>query len=268
MSAVDATSGWGWVKRGFTLFGKQPAEMLTLFFAYMFLSLVIGFIPFAGRFLPLMLVPVFGMGFMQACLQIEDDKRVYPNLLLTGFRSESFLRLLSLGVLYVLAVMLAIGLSSLADDGVFMNFIFALTPVDPETLPKGKLFLGMLVSGVVYLPAMMAFWFAAPLIMWGKMSVGKAVFYSFFAVKRATLAFAVYGLAWMLIGVFGPTLLGMITAAVVGQVAIGFLVMVPVSLVLTVVMYCSFYPTYTTIFGRPDEQKPETTQNPEDQSAD
>ncbi|MFZ6756883.1 BPSS1780 family membrane protein [Undibacterium sp. Ji50W] len=263
MNAVDAASGWGWVKQGFTLFGKQPAEMLTLFFAYMFLSLVIGFIPFAGRFLPLMLVPVFAMSFMQACSQIEDDKRVYPNLLLTGFRSEGLLRLLSLGVLYVLAAMSAIGLSSLADDGIFLNFIFAMTPEDPETLPKGKLFLGMLVAGLAYLPAMMAFWFAAPLITWGRMSVGKAVFYSFFAVQRTGLAFTVYGLAWLLIGVFGPTLLGMITAAVVGQVAIGLLVMIPVSLVLTVVMYCSFYPTYTTIFGRPDIPRSETPQNPE-----
>jgi hypothetical protein len=26
----------------------------------------------------------------------------------------------------------------------------------------------------------------------------------------------------------------------------------PLSIVLTVVMYCSFYPTYTHVFGRPD----------------
>jgi hypothetical protein len=34
------------------------------------------------------------------------------------------------------------------------------------------------------------------------------------------------------------------------------IVLLPLSLILTVVMYCSFYPTYTAIFGRPEPASP------------
>lgn len=252
MNQATAQTGWSWVKQGFSLFRKQPAEILSLFFVYMFLNMGIGLIPFAGQFLPLMLIPVFAMSFMQACRQMEAGQRVYPNLLLTGFRSPAFSRLLGLGLLYVLAAMLAIAASSLVDDGVFWEFITSQKPVDPKTLPETSLFLGMAVAALAYTPALMAFWFAAPLIAWNKMSVGKAVFYSFFAVRRAGKAFIVYGLAWLAIGVILPTIVSLLIAIVVGKAIVVVITMMPVSVVLTVIMYCSFYPTYTDTFGQPE----------------
>lgn len=254
MNAVNAQSGWTWVKLGFALFRKQPAEMLTLFFAYMFLNMSMGFIPVVGQFLPLMLLPVFAISFMQACRQIELGQRVYPVLLLTGFRSPALPRLLALGVLYIIAVTLAILASSLADDGVFWDFITSQKPIDPKTLPETGLFTGMLVSGLVYIPAMMAFWYAAPLIVWQNMSVAKATFYSFFAVRRAGAAFTIYGLAWVAIGILLPTLVSVLIAVIIGKAYAVMLAMMPVSIILTVVMYCSFYPTYTDVFGKPDEE--------------
>ena len=45
-------TGWLWVKQGFEIFRKQPAEMLSLFFGYMFVSLAVGLIPVLGQVLP------------------------------------------------------------------------------------------------------------------------------------------------------------------------------------------------------------------------
>ncbi|MBI3285891.1 MAG: hypothetical protein HYZ65_13730 [Burkholderiales bacterium] len=254
MNPVNAQTGWDWVKQGFALFRKQPADMLTLFFSYMFLIMGIGLIPFFGQFLPLILIPVFSMSFMQACRQLDEGQKISPNLLLTGFRSPAFPRLLGLGLCYVLAVTLAIWASSLVDGGVFWEFITSQKPIDPKTLPESSLFLGMLVSALVYTPALMAFWFAAPLIAWNKMSVAKAAFYSFFAVQRSAKAFLVYGLAWLLIGVILPTIVSLLIAVVVGKAIVVVLLMMPVSVVLTVIMYCSFYPTYTHLFGKPEPE--------------
>ncbi|MET3116155.1 hypothetical protein AAKU64_000358 [Undibacterium sp. GrIS 1.8] len=252
--------GWAWVKAGFQLFRKQPVEMLTLFFAYMFLTMAIGLIPFVGQFLPMILVPVFSMSFLQACRHIENGQRVHPNLLLLGFRSPAFSRLLTLGSLYLIAAMLAIGASTLVDDGAFWNYLTTQKPIDPkdtQSLPDPGMFWGMLCSAVVYIPALMAFWFAAPLIVWQEMGLGKSVFYSFFAVRGAGKAFVIYGLSWLLIGVMLPTVLSLIIVLIVGKPILGVIIMLPVSLMLTVVMYCSFYPTYISIFGRPQD-KPST----------
>ena len=252
MNQILPTAGWLWVKRGFFLFRQQPTEMLTLFFSYMFIVMGIGFIPIAGEFLPLLLIPVFSMSFMQACDRIENGVKVYPNLLLVGFRSEAFKRLLALGSLYVIAIALAIFISSWVDGGALFDFLSNQKPTDPKALPDGRLFLGILVAGLIYLPALMAFWFAAPLIMWKKMSLGKAIFYSFFSVKHAGKAFLRYAAAWMFIAGILPAIFSVFVAVIIGDAVAVMLAMLPISAVLTTILYCSFYPTYRDMFGKPE----------------
>ena len=251
MNTLTAMSGWQWIKRGFQIFRKQPAEMLTLFFAYMFFNMGIGLIPFLGQFLPLLLVPVFALNFMYACRTIEAGERVYPNLLLTGFRSPALPKLLKLGALYIVAAALAIAASSLFDGGVFWNLVTSVEPVDPKTLPESALLLGMTTAALAYVPAMMAFWYAAPLIAWNDMAVSKAVFYSFFAVWRSARAFLVYGLAWFLISVLLSLVLSLVVAITGGSGVTLMIILMPLSVAMTVVMYCSFYPTYTDVFVPP-----------------
>ena len=96
----------------------------------------------------------------------------------------------------------------------------------------------------------MAFWYAAPLIAWKDMSLSKAVFYSFFTVKNAGRAFILYAFAWFGLGILLPTIASTILALVAGK-TLAMFVLMPLTIVLTVVMYCSFYPTYTEFFGRP-----------------
>lgn len=256
MEKLPANTGWLWVKEGFALFRKQPAEISTLFLAYMFLMLAVGIVPLFGQVLPLILVPVFSMAFMQACLQIEQGKKVYPNLLLAGFRSPGSRNLLKLGLLYLVAAIVAVAASALVDGGVFWQIMTGDKDLDSEAIRNSNMSLAMMFSALVYTPAAMAFWYAAPLIAWQGMGVGKAIFYSFFAVKRSGQAFLVYGLAWLLIGVILPAVLSSIVALVVGKAFAVMIVLLAVSLLLTVVMYCSFYPTYTHVFGRPGPSTP------------
>lgn len=254
MEKLNAITGWLWIKEGGRLFRRQPAELLTLFFAYMFLSLGITLIPIVGELLPLVLIPVFSMAFMEASRHIEQEKKVYPNLLLTGFRSPAFINLLLLGLLYVLSAGLAVLASSLVDGGEFLSFVIGQKPIDAQSIKDGVLMPGMLTTNLVYLLAIMGLWYAAPLIAWKRMSVGKAVFYSFFAVKSAGKAFTLYGLVWFLL-LLVIAMISVVIALIVGQAIVVVLIVVPASVVLTVVIYTSFYPTYTKIFGYPDEQE-------------
>lgn len=254
MGSLPAITGWQWVRQGFALFRKQPMEMSTLFLAYMFFTMASGIIPVLGQILPLVLVPVFSMSFMQACVQLEQGKRIYPHVLLSGFRLPAFRSLLVLGVFYLLAAIAAVAASALVDGGTFWSAMSGQTPFDAEALRGSNA--ALLVAAFVYTPALMGFWYAAPLIGWQNMGVGKAIFYSFFAVYRAGRAFLVYGLAWALIGVLVPVFLSILIATLFGNALIVVMLLLPMSLIMTVIMYCSFYPTYTTIFGRPDTAPP------------
>ncbi len=256
MEKLPAKTGWLWVTEGFALFRKQPAELSTLFFGYMFLMLALGIIPVIGQLMPLILVPLFSMTFMHACVHIETGKKVYPNLLLVGFRSPFVRNLIKLGTLYLLAAIVAIGASALIDGGVFVQAITGQITIDAETVRNSNMTLAMLFSAAVYIPAAMAFWYAAPLIAWKEMGVGKAIFYSFFAVRRASKAFLIYGLAWVTIGVIFPVIVSSIFGMLLNSPNASIFILLPVSLVLTVIMYCSFYPSYTHLFGAPPEPLP------------
>lgn len=260
MEKMPASIGWVWVKEGFSLFRKQPAEMSTLFLSYLFLMLAIGIVPLLGQILPMVLIPVFAISFMQACVHIEQGKKVYPNLLLAGFRSPAFFRLLQLGVLYLIAAVIAIAASTLVDGGVFWQVMSGQAEMDEKAIRDSSMSLAMLFAAVVYLPAAMAFWYAAPLIAWQNMGVGKAIFYSFFAVKRSGAAFIVYALAWILIGVLLPSIVSSIIGLIFGTQTVVMMLLLPLSLIMTVVMYCSFYPTYTHVFGRPEQAAIQNTQ--------
>jgi hypothetical protein len=251
MEKLPANTGWLWVKEGFALFRKQPAEMSTLFLGYLFLMFVVGIVPFVGEVLPLVLTPVFSMAFMHACVDIERGKKVYPNLLLVGFRRPAVVRLVQLGLLYLVAALIAIAASALIDGGAFWNVISGDSELSPDTVRGSGFTLAMIASAVIYTPAAMAFWYAAPLIAWQDMGVGKALFFSFFAVKRAGKAFLVYSLAWGLIGVLLPVIISTLIALIFGKSIIVMMILLPLSIIMTVVIYCSFYPTYTSVFGKP-----------------
>jgi hypothetical protein len=255
MQTFPANLGWQWIKEGLALFRKQPAELSTLFLSYFFLMMVIGIIPFFGQLLPLILIPLFTIAFMQACANVEQGIKVYPNMLLTGFRSPAFITLLKLGGLYVVAVTVAIAGSSLIDGGVFFKTMTGQIKLDAETVQNSNMSMAMIFAGLLYIPAAMAFWYAAPLIVWQKMGLMQAIFYSFFSVRRAGKAFLVYALCWVAIGIFLPVFVSGIFGLLFGRSAVTMMILMTLSIVMTVIMYCSFYPTYTHVFGRPDTQK-------------
>lgn len=252
MEKIPANTGINWIRQGFAIFRKQPAELAMLFLLYMLLMFSLSLIPLIGQLLPLLLVPVFSMAFMQACVQIEAGKKVLPSVLLTGFRSPALGTLLRLGLLYLLAAVIAIAASALVDDGMFWKLMSGQISADEEKLPMNDLPLAMMVAALVYTPFAMAFWHAAPLAAWQRMGLLKAVFYSFFAVRRCGMAFLAYGLGWVVIGIALPAVVSAVLSLLLGKTLVTVMLLTPLSVVLTIVMYCSFYPTYMQVFGPSD----------------
>ncbi|APA70189.1 BPSS1780 family membrane protein [Janthinobacterium sp. 1_2014MBL_MicDiv] len=263
MEKLPASTGWQWVKQGFGLFRKQPGGLSMLFLGYMFCMLAVSIVPLLGQLLPVILVPVFSVAFVQGCLNIDLGKRVLPSLLISGFRKPAFPVLLGLGVLYILTAIVAIGASTLVDGGVLWQL--ATGQLNPQTSPdvirESNVGMAILTTIVLYVPAAMAFCFAAPLIYWKQTGLGKALFFSFFAVWRSLSAFVVFASTWFAISVVTSQLLFLI----VGRTPMAVQLMMPLSMILTVIMHCSFYAAYRQIFGVPvDESKAVSLDKPND----
>lgn len=253
MEPVPASQGITWIKQGFALFRQQPAELSLLFLLYMLLMFSLSVIPLLGQLLPLLLVPAFSMAFMQACVRIEAGQKVRPGLLLTAFRSPALGTLLRLGALYMLAAVACVTASTVVDGGSFWKLMSGQIGPDDKNLQLENLPLAMMFSSLLYMPFAMAFWHAAPLAMWQRMGLFKAIFYSFFAVKRCGKAFIAYALGWIVIGIALPALISAVLSLLLGKTAVTVMLLMPLSVILTIVMYCSFYPTYLQVFERPEQ---------------
>lgn len=253
MQRLPASAGIDWIRQGLALFRRQPAELSMLFLLYMLLMFSLSLIPLVGQVLPLLLMPAFSMAFMQACAEIEAGRKVRPALLLTAFRSPALGTLLRLGSLYMLAAIAAVALSSLVDGGSFWKLMSGQVKADDEGVAVAGLPLAMAFSALVYLPFAMGFWHAAPLATWQRMGLFKAIFYSFFAVRRCGKAFLAYALGWIVVGVAAPAVLSALLGLLLGKTLVTVMLLMPLSVILTLVMYCSFYPTYTAVFGQPEQ---------------
>ncbi len=253
MQRLPASAGIDWIRQGLALFRRQPAELSMLFLLYMLLMFSLSLIPLVGQVLPLLLMPAFSMAFMQACAEIEAGRKVRPALLLTAFRSPALGTLLRLGSLYMLAAIAAVALSSLVDGGSFWKLMSGQVKADDEGVAVAGLPLAMAFSALVYLPFAMGFWHAAPLATWQRMGLFKAIFYSFFAVRRCGKAFLAYALGWIVVGIAAPAILSALLGLLLGKTLVTVMLLMPLSVILTLVMYCSFYPTYTAVFGQPEQ---------------
>lgn len=245
MSYMTARSGWAWFKQGAALFRKQPAGLTTLLFANILVSIVVGFIPLLGPIVAVVVIPCFSIAFMQACLLIDQDKRVTPDVLLTGFRTPAIQRLLQVGLVY-LVVFFVVSLIAPVNPEIMRQ---AQSAQDAGAVPqvRGGDVLILLVACLLQAVTMLTLAFTAPLTCWQNMPLGKAVFYSFFAVLRAGRAFCVLLLSWFGI-LFGLTF---VLFTLLGTGSVMRVVLMWLFFLFFLLLQCALYCAYRHIFGTP-----------------
>src|SRR5437879_814006 len=116
MRVVPAKNGWSWLLGGFALFRRNPPMWLFLVFTYWIAAALLGQIRYLGPAASTVLLPAFSVSFMVMCAVIERGGMLRPALLFAGFRTGPA-TLIALGVLYLLAIVLVLGVASLEDAG-------------------------------------------------------------------------------------------------------------------------------------------------------
>lgn len=252
MNTVTARSGWHWITQGFAIFRKHPGQFSLLFTTYLLILILLAFVPYIGSFIQAFFAPIFSVVFMTACAQIDQKGTLNHLQLRASFAPPVSSRLFALGGVYVaIALLLTIAVVTVftaMGGGSFTEVMRGAQKIKSSPQQDIGVLLTMLAFFLIFMPPL---WFAAPLVVWQKMPVFKAMFYSFFSVFRAIRAFFVYFLAWMLIGVLIPAMVAGLLSAIVGK-AFAMVLLFLLTIVLSIILYCSFYPTYVDVFGKPE----------------
>jgi len=184
------------------------------------------------------------------CDELEHGRTVGAAMLLAGFRRE-LSALITMGGLYLVAILMVLGASSLADGGTLWHWIISAKPPSSQALQDGSLSRALLLAAALGTPVMLAFWFAPVLCAWQGMGAAKALFYSFFAAWRNWRAFILYGAALALVGACVSVLIGVIGLLAVARVVPAELLRVLtvlISIGILPMIFGSFYAGYRDVF--------------------
>jgi uncharacterized membrane protein len=229
---VTAGSGWRWILEGVALFRRAPLMWVALTLVLALIWMLMLLVRIIGPLLFNLVSPIFFAGFMVACRDLEEGREVELGHLFSAFRSEVAAPLVTVGGVYLVGLIAIIGLIVVMAGGSMPAGLLAGKGADPAALAGAArgLALAVMVGFAIYIPLIMAVWFAPLLVAFHGMSALAAMKLSFTACSRNFPAFAVYGVVvmglWALASI--PLLLGL-------------LVVLPVVL-------CSMYASYRDVF--------------------
>jgi hypothetical protein len=247
---VSSASGWRWLATGFAIFRRNPPILSLLVVIYWFTVIFLNVLPVIGAFAASLVIPGLSVGLMQAARNLERGQAVGVPTLYGGLR-ENTRTLLALGALYLVATLGILGMSTIIDGGDLLRYMLASNRAERAAVEDADFTLPALFVLVLMVPVLMAWWFAPMLAAWHRLTLGRALFFSFVACWMNWRAFVAYGAAVLIaVGVVPGVLLGLLLLLMPGAAGVlSGLFMVLMALVGAPIIFASFYASYRDIFG-------------------
>ncbi len=247
---VSFARGARWLAEGWRLFRVAPLAWLAIVFTYWLAMTLLSLVPLVGVVAAMALVPGFSVGFMSASRRCEQGEAPQISQLFDGFRERPRTQV-ALGLVYVVSVALVLAATVIADGGALAGWMVYGRAPDAGTLDAQAFLLAFAVATLLYLPVMMAFWFAPLLVAWHTLGAAQALFYSFFACLVNWRAFLGYGIATGAVTLAVPVLvLSALMLLTGGEVHPGGMTLAfPLLMLLLPVLFASFYASYRDVFG-------------------
>lgn len=232
---------------GWRLFRVAPFAWLAATFAYWFVMGVVSALPLVGAVIAIVLVPAFTVGFMALARAAAHGGPLDLRLLFDGFRHYPRSQLV-LGVVYLAGFSAVLGASAAVDGGALARWV--LGGSRPAADAADAMLGAAALAAAVYLPVMLAFWFAPPLAAWHSLGAGKALFFSFVACLLNWRALLAYGaLAGLVTLVLPLAVLSVLVVATGAALPLASPLLVALIVVLLPVLFASFYASYRDVFG-------------------
>jgi hypothetical protein len=237
---VGAAEGARWVLRGWRMFRAAPVGWVAIVMAYLLVILIASAIPGVGIAVIALATPAFSVSFMAVARSASTAGSVQLPQLFEGFRQGLRTQLL-LGAVYFACIVAAIGLTALATG--------TRPGAEAEGSEPGAEAAGVFaLFFLLYLPTVMAFWFAPVLAAWHSIGTAKALFFSFFACLMNWRAFLAYGV--VLAGViFALSAAAVLTARLFLPGMDATKLALPMLIVVYPTVLASYYASYRDVFA-------------------
>ena len=249
LNLVPARTGALWVKLGIQTFFKQPLALAGLFFMFMAVMTIVSMLPMIGFALAMTLLPGATLGLMVATREATQGKFPMPTVLLAAFRAgkQQGRAMLTLGALYAVGFLIALGASWLVDGGDFARVYLGGGMPTREMMQESNLQSAMWVFIGLHLQLSLLFWHAPALVHWHGISPAKSLFFSIVACLRNFWAMTLFALTWMAV-LIGVVLVLTTVAALVGSAELAGNLLFPALMLMVSMFFTSLYFTFRDSF--------------------
>lgn len=228
-----ASRGIAWFIEGFAQFGKSAAVWLGIVLILFIGMCASVFLPMAGLIVQVV-TPVLLGGLMLGCRDAAGGGQLQLEHLFAGFRQNTG-ELVLLGVFYTIGTLIIMGVMAVLIIVIAgMTMLTAVINSDPALLAEHllALLIVLLVGMLLYLPLLMAFWFAPTLVMLEGQSAISAMKYSFTGCLKNMPAFLLYGIAGLVLAVVATI-----------PLMLGWVILIPVTIAGLFIAYRDIYVT-------------------------
>lgn len=241
-------SGWQWIQEGAQIFKRQPLAMFFWGLATSLFITVMSVIPILGQMILIAATPVLTFITLCACRNISNGQQMLPGMWLRPLgESGARRRLFRLGLAYLACCILAGFAATLPFLGQLSAAVGDGSSID-QTALFDAMINPLITFGILYILISALFWHAPALTGWHGIKLVQALFFSMVACWRNKWPFLLYAVSWGAIFLavqFGGELLitiGLPTSVIQ-------LILMPINIIVATILYCSFYPTYMSVFG-------------------
>lgn len=244
LKLVKASQGVVWVRQGILACKQQTLGYVGLVGLMGLLAFML--MPLPGQLGGMLFVgvmPVIWMGFLLATRRVIKGQRITPTVMFEALKGAQAPRreFAMLGGVYIAASLLVQQLAGwLGPDAEAVESAIRASK-DAATLGNNPVVLqSMLWRLGLTIPVTLLFWHTPALLMWARLPVAKALFFSAVATWRNIGAFMVYGLGWLglmlLIALFDS-----LVVAILPIPALANMLAVIASMLLAAAFYASLY---------------------------
>ena len=222
LKLVKASQGYVWMWRGLMIARQQPFNFVGLLGLCVSAALLLIGLPVVGPLLVIGGMPLMWLGFILATRKALQGERFTPGVLFESFKgTDSPRRLLAqLAGAYVMATLLVMQLAQLLGPGAEeVAAVFETAENAADWVNNPLVQQDMMWRVLLTIPVSLLFWHTPALILWARMSVSKAFFFSIVACWRNLGAFAVYALCWFAV----LLVVGLLDRFILSQLPVPFL---------------------------------------------
>jgi len=203
-----AGNGWTWIAEGWELFKRQPGLWIGMVLLAAVIFIAASLIPIVGPLATTLFGPVFAAGVMVGCKTLDSGGELELGHLFAGFRERTG-TLIAVGALYLAATVVVIVVVSLVMGVGMMTMMGAGDPQEVAAMGM-TILLAVLIMFALLLPAVMAIWLAAPLVVFHEHGEIEAMKGSFAGCLKNILPFLVYSVVLFVFAIAAtlPLMLG------------------------------------------------------------